>query len=144
MICGALAGGWLSDRLGRRRFALIGQLAIVIPVLLLALAVFRGFNRQALMVMTGVIFFGTGLFTAAVYSLLMELTNPLIAATQFSSFMGGINACEAWSGLTVGILVTSRGYPLAFTVMAGLSILTLPLLLALRLQRTTIDKPPPD
>jgi MFS family permease len=144
MICGALAGGWLSDRLGRRRFALIGQLAIVIPVLALALALFHGFDRHALMVLTGVIFFGTGLFTAAVYSLLMELTNPLIAATQFSSFMGGINACEAWSGLTVGILVTSRGYPFAFAVMAGLSILTLPLLLAVRLQRATVDKPPPD
>ena len=134
MICGALLGGWLSDRLGRRRFALFGQVAIVIPALCLAAAVSQGADQSSLMILTGITFFGTGLFTAAVYSLLMELTNPLIAATQFSGFMGGVNACEAWSGYTVGRLVTEYGYPTAFTVMAGISIVTLPLLLAIRIQ----------
>lgn len=135
MISGALLGGWLSDRLGRRRLAFYGQLAIVVPLLFLALGVSQKLDRLSLMAITGVVYFGTGLFTAAVYSLLMELTNPLIAATQFSSFMGGINACEAWSGYTVGKLVATYGYATAFVVMAGLSIATLPLLLALRIHR---------
>lgn len=133
MIAGALAGGWLSDRLGRRRFAVVGQLAIVIPACVLGGLAWLNAPAGWQMAVTATIYFGTGLFTTAMYALLMDLTRPQIAATQFSAFMGGINACEAWSGYTVGRVIGNWGYPWGFWVMALVSLATLPLLLSLRL-----------
>ena len=114
-------------------------MAVVFPVLWLAYLASAKSDTTLLACVTALVYFGTGLFTAAMYALLMELTNPAIAATQFSSFMGGVNACEAWSGYTAGQLVGSRGYAFAFVVMAGLALLSTPLLIALRLRPT----PPP-
>jgi len=72
--------------------------------------------------------FCSGVFTAATYALFMHMTDPKLGGTQFSTYMGGINACDSWSSYGVGRLIVWGNYPPAFLVMAVLSMLSLFLL----------------
>ena len=155
LICGALLGGRLADRLGRKPVIIGAQLLIVGCVALLA-----GFDaaenaRLGLLLSTDErtvpvslllgMYFGIGLFTVASYALLMDLTDPRLGGTQFSAFMGATNACEAWAGFAAGRLAAAkslpllgislgpwRGYPPAFLVLAGVSLVALGVLPWLR------------
>jgi hypothetical protein len=69
---------------------------------------------------------GIGTFTAASYALFMSATDPRLGATQFSSFMGGTNLSESLSTLSAGMLIGVAGYPAAFSVLAFISLLSLP------------------
>ncbi len=46
--------------------------------------------------------------------------------------MSATNLCESWSAFAVGRLTTAWGYAPAFSVMAALSLLALPVLWMLR------------
>lgn len=130
MILGSLAGGWLADRVERRRFvaATLGFFVVAIAALAL-LDHFAGETRgRHLLVCLALSAIGIGLFTAASYALFMDLTAPRIAATQFSAFMGATNGCESWSSYAVGQIAGSSGYPTALLVLCGASLLALPLL----------------
>lgn len=63
----------------------------------------------------------------------MRLTDPRLGATRFSAYMGAINGCEAWAGLTAGQLAERFDYPVGFVAVALLSLLALPLLWRLRM-----------
>ncbi|MBP1689319.1 MAG: hypothetical protein H6Q33_5462 [Deltaproteobacteria bacterium] len=69
-----------------------------------------------------------GAFTASSYALFMELTDPALGATQFSTFMAATNACESWSSAAVGRMIPAIGYPGAFSLLALVSLATLPVL----------------
>lgn len=141
MIAGSLSGGWLADRWGHRR-AVVGAQGLIIAALLgLALADWQtaGQPGSAAMILLTAVFFGFGVYTAASYALFMDITTHAVAATQFSAYMGGVNACESWSSFTVGRLIGGFGYPLAFAVMSGLSVLALPLVLLLRGRRSAVE-----
>ena len=88
-----------------------------------------GWPLFALLILIG---FGIGVFTAASYALFMNLTQPGIAATQFSTFMGAVNGCEAWSVYMLGVLVVRAGYPLGLLTMCGISLVAIPILLQLQ------------
>lgn len=49
---------------------------------------------MVIMGMLGV-YLRAGLITASAYALLMQLTDPRLGATQFSAYMGAVNACES-------------------------------------------------
>ncbi len=131
MLVGALTGGTLSDRWGRRRCAALFLVLIALDVAGLALLLGRGHPApmQPLLWLLGGLYAGIGLFTAASYALFMDLTDPAFGATQFSLFMGATNGCEVWAGLTAGALIAGRGYPTALLVLALISLLALPLLI---------------
>jgi len=133
MVAGALAGGFVSDRIGRRRATVIALLLIAGCVVLLgvvdaASAPHAGLPTLALL---SALYLCIGLFTASSYALLMDLTGPGLGATQFSAYMGATNGCEAWAIFTIGRIAASAGYPAGFAVMAGLSLLSLPILAAM-------------
>ncbi len=131
MLLGAVAGGWAADRFGRRgsTAGFLVFLAAVIAVLAGLDAVSsEGDSATLLVTLLLAVYLGIGLFTAASYALFMDLTDPRLAGTQFSAYMGGTNACESWAAFTAGRLVAASGYALAFATMAGLSLLALPLL----------------
>jgi len=78
------------------------------------------------------LYFGIGLFTAASYAFFMDITEPRLAATQFSAFMGATNLCESWSAFTIGRMIALFGYPAAFIGISVLSLAALPALAAFK------------
>ena len=74
------------------------------------------------------VYVGIGCFLAASFAFFMDITSPVHAATQFSFFMAGTNLCESWTAAATGHLAAGFGYPVAFTVLACLSLASLPVL----------------
>ena len=70
-------------------------------------------------------YFFVGLFTASSYALFMDLTNPKIGGTQFSTYMAATNGCEAWSVWVAGGMVAGYNYPTAFILMCVVSLVSL-------------------
>lgn len=122
MLLGALAGGWVSDRAGRRRTVLGFLLLTSGCVFALALAVAAGAGVGMLEGLLLLLYFVIGLFTASSYALFMDITDRRLGATQFSAYMGGTNLCESWAAFGVGRLHAWQGYAVAFATMAALSL----------------------
>lgn len=133
MIVGALAGGWTADRFGNVRAIAAFIVLAALVVLGTAAATLATAAGHAL-VIAGMlaVYLCAGLLTASTYALLMQLTDARLGATQFSAYMGAINACEAWAGFSAGQLAGRFDYPVAFAFVALVSLLALPLLRRLR------------
>ncbi len=130
MLVGGLVGGVCSDRVGRVRAVGASLVLIVLAVGALA-AMPESMGSAGRLAWFGILYLGIGLFTASSYALFMDLADPVAGATQFTAFMAATNVCEAWSGWAGGQLVERSGYPLAFAVMAAVSLLSLGLLVPL-------------
>ena len=133
MICGSLIGGRMADRISRRRSVAVSLLMVVMFAAIVGLTVLPSETsseaneiRMILLIyaLTGV-YFGIGLFTACSYALFMDMTTPQVAGTQFSTFMGATNGCEAASGFAIGAIIAASSYS------AGIWLLCVPSLLAL-------------
>jgi MFS family permease len=152
MLAGALAGGYASDRFGRKTTIVAASAWMSAAVLCLALldasiAPAGPVSPAGLLACLTAMYFGIGLFTASTYALFMDMTDPALGSTQFSAFMGATNLCEAWAVFVVGRLIagaaypesfthglplSGAGYPAAFATMAFVAVLALPLLLWMR------------
>jgi len=124
MILGSLGGGFAADRWGTRRAAATFLVMLAGTILVVAFAAAEG--GAGALVAFAAFYVGVGLFTAASYALFMDLTDPGAAATQFTLFMAMTNGCEVWSIAAVGPLIGGFGYPVAFSVMAVVSLFALP------------------
>ncbi len=139
-LVGALIGGWASDRLGKRRFVAATIVALVVAGCLVSLAAHRIAGGTTLIYAAlGLLYFIIGLFTASSYALLMDMTDPRLGGTQFSAFMGATNLCESWAVFAGGALAARWGYAAMFAAMSGLSLVGLPILLAMRRSSTLSD-----
>jgi len=128
MAAGALLGGRLSDRWGPSGTTKMFQAATALCVLAVAALDAAGLGGSLwTLVALWSLYLAIGLFTAASYTLLMDITTPRLAATQFSVYMGATNGCEAWATLLIGRLLPVWGYAGAFAAMAAVSLLALPL-----------------
>ena len=138
MLTGGLIGGRLSDRWGRLRAVALFLVGFVVMILLLAGADAAGAGGTVtlLALLAGMYFF-VGLFTAASYALFMDLTDPRLGGTQFSTYMAATNGCEAWAVWTGGRIAGSAGYPSAFVVMSIASLLSLGILRIAHLRSRT-------
>ncbi|MCC5793404.1 MAG: MFS transporter [Chromatiales bacterium] len=134
MIGGSLAGGWSADRFGKRRT--VAALVPLTAAVVLLTSLLDVLEPGGSMVIAGLlaVYLCAGLLTASAYALFMQLTDPRLGATQFSAYMGAINAGEAWAGFTAGQLAGRLDYPLAFTVVALLSLAALLVTARLRSQ----------
>jgi len=138
MLTGGLIGGRLSDRWGRLRSVALFLAGFVAMILLLAAADAAGAGQTTVLLalLAGMYFF-VGLFTAASYALFMDLTDPRLGGTQFSTYMAATNGCEAWAVWTGGRIAGRAGYPSAFVALSGASLLSLGILRFLHLRRRT-------
>jgi MFS family permease len=127
MVAGALAGGWLADRIGHRRLVVVSVVAIAASIAALAGADAAGVGPTPLMAVASVMYLFIGSLTASSYALFMDLSDPAIGGTQFSAFMSATNLCEVWAVAAAGLLVAPLGYGWAFLALAGASLLALPL-----------------
>jgi len=130
MTGGSLLGGILSDKLGRRRAVALFLALLAVDILMLVGADVwsNGRATHLLTALLAILYFCIGLFTASSYALFMDITHPALGATQFSAYMGATNACESWAAFVVGGLIANWSYPVAFTAMAAVSLLALPVL----------------
>jgi len=143
MVAGSLVGGRLADRFSRKGFVAVSLIFIVASLTTLAIAdiVTEQSGGRFLLVLIAVTAFGIGLFTVAAYAMFMDLTEPRIAATQFSAFMGATNGCESWSTLAMGQMIAGYGYAfgiLSLCAVSAVSLLLLPLLHRIRMPRSYI------
>jgi MFS transporter, PAT family, beta-lactamase induction signal transducer AmpG len=125
MFTGGLTGGYISDKIERRKAVsifLTGFVAAVffISVYYYSMGAVTGFFAGFI-----IMYFFVGLFTASSYALFMDLTNPRIGGTQFSTYMGATNGCEAWTVWAAGKGVIIYSYPAAFIFMCIVSLLSL-------------------
>lgn len=143
MVVGALVGGYISDRLGRRRTVAVflTLLAGVVCAIAFADGVFED-SGNLLIALLSLLYFCIGLFTASSYALFMDLTDPNLGATQFSAYMGATNACEVWATFAVGRSIGAFGYAPSFAMFAGLSLLALPVLRLIGSKKGTTDEHP--
>ncbi len=134
MMAGAAVGGKMFDRIGSEKSVRRATLFVAASVFLLGLTdllVPAGTPAYVLTVLT-VVYAGIGIFTATSYALFMEVTDRRLGATQFSAFMGGTNLSESLAGFTAGALIVHTGYPAAFSLLAFISLLSLPLITKIR------------
>jgi len=95
MLGGSLLGGWLADRGAARRGRLLGwtQVGLAGSVLLLGISLMLGLGGGGSMALLTLVYLGIGLFTAVSYAWFMDLTDPRIGGTQFSTYMAATNGC---------------------------------------------------
>ena len=146
LVPGGLAGGWLADRLGRRAtlaFTVLGIGYAVVALAYLDRLIPAPWPDGAVAAAVALLFTtyaGVGVLTASSYALFMDLSGDgdgagdgaSLGGTRFSAFMGATNGCEAWSVAAAGFLSARLGYGAAFALVAGASLLALPILAALR------------
>jgi len=125
-----IAGGWLSDRLGRRGTLAWTMAATGIPTLVLAWSMQQhGWlhpiapdapNRPAVPVTLVQVFWASvlvynvfqGLYYGIRSALFMDVTTPRVAATQFTAYMALMNWAIAYTATWQGWAVEHWGYPL--------------------------------
>jgi PAT family beta-lactamase induction signal transducer AmpG len=128
-VAGALAGGILSDRIGRRRAIVLFSLITVgvyfafggLPGLWHARAFVYGYVI--------VIALAEGMLQATFLSLGMDLSNPAVGGTQFTTYMSAQNLKYSWASKLGGIAATVP-VPMMFALAAALqaaALLLLPL-----------------
>jgi len=143
---GSIAGGFLSDRFGRRRMLAFYAVGTAVPTLILAWAMYHegwimplDLKQVApiepsrflfwVNVATGLVY---GLFTGMLQgtrpALFMDVCSPKVAATQFTAYMALLNVVIGYSNFWQGQLVMKLGYPMIFTIDALLGLLFILLL----------------
>jgi PAT family beta-lactamase induction signal transducer AmpG len=138
-----VAGGWLSDRFGRRSTLALFVFLTVVPTLGLAYAMqqagwimpidVKSPDRpvpDAALVATfwaAVIAFNVfqGLYYGVRSALFMDVTTPKVAATQFTAYMALSNLVISYTSWWQGLSIVSWGYPVTLVLdsVAGLVVL---------------------
>lgn len=125
-------GGWLSDKLGRRRTLALYIVGMSLPVLYLMFVLKQhGYDMprepgsapipeliRALWISS----LGYAVFQGLMYgtrsAIMMDVTNPAVAATQFTAYMAMANLAIAIAATWQGIAVEAWGYPITLIVDA--------------------------
>jgi PAT family beta-lactamase induction signal transducer AmpG len=109
---GCIAGGWLADKLGKRKMLALYYALTMLPTLYLAIKLGGESGTAAVTIpqffaasLAFYLFMGMHYGTSA--AIFMGLTNPAIAATQFTGFMAlrnlTISYTNAWEGAAVDV-----------------------------------------
>ena len=141
-----VAGGWLSDRFGRRRVLALFVSLTAVPTLWLA-----GTMQEAQWIMPvdvgaadrpeptaalvaafwiAVLVFSAfqGLFYGVHTALFMDVTTPAVAATQFTAYMALTNLAITYSAWWQGLSIERWGYPVTLALDAAFGLVSLVLL----------------
>ena len=157
-----VAGGWVSDRFGRRSTLALFVFLTVVPTLWLAYKMqqigwvmpvdVKAPNRPtpdaSLVATLWVTTLAFNVFQGGYYgvrsALYMDVTTPQVAATQFTAYMAFSNLVISYTSWWQGLSVVRWGYPVTLLLdsIAGLVVLLLlPFMAARRAARATAASP---
>lgn len=142
-----VAGGWLSDRLGRRRTLLVYVAMMSLPALYLAWRLNAmgyvmprppgGAPRPELiqLLWTATVAYNLcmGLMYGTRTAIFMDVTHPRVAATQFTAYMAMMNLALAYSATWQGLSIEAFGYPRTLVYDAIFGLVSLLVLGAMRM-----------
>jgi MFS family permease len=159
MAIACIVGGWLSDRLGRRRTLAIFVTTMSLPTFYFAWLLLENqwimpVNMKldvrptpsdalvsAFWVVCIVYAFCNGLMYGTRSAIFMDVTTPAVAATQFTAYMALMNLAISTAALWHGYAVKHWGYPITLLLdgIAGI----VPLVLLPWITRPKPETPPP-
>jgi PAT family beta-lactamase induction signal transducer AmpG len=122
-VAGAVAGGFVMDRLGDQKALWISMLAVALTLALLAVAALSLPVAFILAILFGIAY---GASQAVYFALAMKYTQPTIAASMYSILMAVTNVGQGIGLGLSGALAKGLGFPPAFLIFAGLVFLILP------------------
>ena len=155
-----IAGGWLSDRYGRRRMLALFIFLTVIPTLWLAWTMHEAgwimpidptsAGRpvpSAALVWTfwaAVLAFNVfqGLYYGVRSALFMDVTTPAVAATQFTAYMAMANLVTSYTAWWQGLSIVGWGYPVTLLIDSIVGLFGLFLLPMMKPVRAAEPAPP--
>lgn len=121
-VAGALTGGTLSDRLGRRK-------TVAIAVVLSAIFMFLFVNTEGLLLVPVLLSLGfTALSITPVFQALVQDQLPENRATASGMFILYAFLIRAINVMIAGFIGDAVGLQTTFMIMAGLSLLSLPII----------------
>lgn len=146
-------GGYLSDKWGRRRTLFFYLAGMSLPVIYLMLVLqSHGYvmprtpGGPALPELVTALWISTlaysvfqGLMYGTRSAIFMDVTNPVVAATQFTAYMALMNLAIAIAAGWQGVAVEAWGYPVTLAVDAVTGLLCLLLLPALKRETSFND-----
>lgn len=150
-------GGWLSDKLGRRRTLFVYLALMSLPAAWLSWRLQQlGYVMprtpgsggpldpalaSSLWAATLVYNIFLGLMYGTRSAIMMDVTNPKVAATQFTAYMAMANLAIAYSATWQGLAVEAFGYPKTLMLDACLGLINLLLIYQLRPSKAGEEKP---
>ena len=133
---GCVVGGWVADRYVQRRMLAVWYLLTALPTLYLATLLSQGGGPSGVSIAqyygaSMVFAWCMGMHNGTSAAVFMGLTNPLVAATQFTGYMALRNLTISYTNVWQGALVDAQGYALVFyldALLVVLPVLVLPFL----------------
>jgi len=132
---GCVLGGWLGDRFGSKKMVAIAYALTAAPTLMLGMQISAGGLQSVpidlfygLIIAHGLCF---GMAFGVRNAIFMGMTNPAVAATQFTAFMGMANLAISMGNYWQGIVAERMGYAVVLyldALFAVLVILVIPFL----------------
>jgi MFS family permease len=128
--------GGLSDKFGRARLVLIGQISIL--GLLSVLVLLFEFHLNRYVAIPFLVLFGTGLlaFTPAGLAELADIAPESGRGSTMGLYSITVGAGTVFAPLAGGALITRYGAPTGFSILFSIGILIMIVVLAARLRRT--------
>jgi MFS transporter, PAT family, beta-lactamase induction signal transducer AmpG len=145
-----VAGGWLADRWGRLRMLALYLATMSLPVFYLAWQLqvagyvtpraLGGAPMPAMITLLWVTSVGYAVGQGLMYgtrsAVFMDITNPRVAATQFTAYMAMMNLAIAYSSTWLGIAVEAWGYPVTLWADGLIGLICILLLSGLKKETT--------
>ena len=136
-LTGAIAGGFLADRFGPRRVAAIATVGFGCLLMGFGFAEELWANNWITIPYLVVESFLQGAFATSLFAICLGVSNPAVAATQFTAYMAMSNLSTTWGSSISGWVESTLGIPGAF-LAAGILQASIVLILPL----TFIKRPP--
>ncbi|MEP7296676.1 MAG: MFS transporter [Burkholderiales bacterium] len=145
-----VAGGWLSDRFGRRRMLALFIVLTVLPTLWLAWTMWQAHwimpvdlkqpNRPQPSTLLLLTFWAAsltysvfqGLYYGVRTALFMDVTTKAVAATQFTAYMAMSNVAISYTSWWQGHAIGRWGYPVTLAIDAAVGLVVVFLLPLMR------------